>query len=230
MIKTAHRSTPVAALIMMLAIVFGVSGFVGQSSKARPEDSTNPCPSASEQGQKFMPRVTSSTSTALISGLSVSADPSREAVLIGRMRVEDMVIQLEMESAKAMPTITDSPPKLSKNAAGKGELYHVRVTPSDPRSNRRISYSKVTFHAVNKDNGREIKGELHPMWGRRGFHYAFNSGLAGDGVYESKVIVGVPTFARDLRYQDRWLQPVAAKFHFTLANGMLAEASKPIAD
>jgi uncharacterized protein involved in high-affinity Fe2+ transport len=84
----------------------------------------------------------------------------------------------------------------------------------------------VTFQAVNKHNGRDVQAELQPMWNRSGLHYASNTGLAGDGAYESKVIVGVPTFARDPNYQERWLQPVAAKFHFSLTGGKLTEVSE----
>ncbi len=119
---------------------------------------------------------------------------------------------------------------LSAMAIGAEALYHVKVTPIDPRSNARIPYTSVTFQAVNKDNGRDIEAELQPMWNRSGLHYAFNTGLSGDGVYQSKVIVGVPTFDRDPNYQDRWLQPVAAKFHFTLAGGRLTEVSINDAD
>jgi uncharacterized protein involved in high-affinity Fe2+ transport len=142
------------------------------------------------------------------------------------MRVEDMIIQLELEPAKGMPAVTGSPPKVTEHDVGEGELYHVKVTPIDPRTKTRIPYTSVTFQAVNKDNGRDVETELQPMWDRSGLHYAFNSGLAGDGDYESKVIIGVPTFARDPDYRERWLQPVAAKFHFTLAAGKLAEGSE----
>jgi hypothetical protein len=137
-----------------------------------------------------------------------------------------MVIQLELEPAKAMPTVTGSPPKVTKHDVGEGELYHVKVIPIDPRSKKRIPYTSVIFQAFNKDNGREVKAELQPMWNHNGLHYAFNSGLGGDGAYESKVIVGVPTFARDPNDPDRWMQPVVAKFHFSLAGGKLIEMSE----
>ena len=141
-----------------------------------------------------------------------------------------MIIQLELEPAAAISKVTGSPQESSEQAIGIGELYHVKVTPIDPRSKARIPYSKVTFEAVNKDNGRKIEGELQPMWDRGGLHYAFNSGLAGDGVYDSKVIVGVPTFARHPRYENLWMQPVAAKFHFRLAGATLSEVSETTAD
>jgi hypothetical protein len=178
----------------------------------------------SEPNEAFVPRVTSLTSTALISRFSSPADPLSETVLIGRTRVEDMVIQLELEPAKTRPTATGSPAELTEPSVGEGVLY------IDPRSKTRIPYTSVTFQAFNKDNGRDVEAELQPMWDRSGLHYAFNSGLAGDGVYESKVIVGVPTFARDPKYQNRWMQPVATKFHFRLAGGKLTEVSMNDAD
>ena len=223
--KTAHTVALVAALIGALFVTWMAPGLVIESPEAQATDLAAQHPPAFEQDTKFVPRVTSLTSTALISRFSSPADPLSETVLIGRTRVEDMVIQLELEPAKAMPTVKGSPPKVTEHDVGEGELYHIKVTPIDPRSKTRIPYSNVTFQAFNKDNGREVKAELQPMWNHNGLHYAFNSGLGGDGVYESKVIVGVPTFARDPKDPDRWMQPVAVKFHFRLAGGKLTEVS-----
>jgi hypothetical protein len=223
--KTAHTAAVAVALVMALFVAWKAPGFVIESPKAQATDLATPRASRFEQDSRSVPRVTSLTSTALISRFASPADPLSETVLIGRTRVEDMIIQLELEPAKAMAA-AGSPAELTEQGVGEGELYHVKVTPIDPRSNARIPYTSVTFQAFNKDNGREVEAELQPMWSRRGLHYAFNSGLAGDGVYESKVIVGVPTFARDPKYQDRWMQPVAAKFHFTLAGGKLTEGSE----
>jgi uncharacterized protein involved in high-affinity Fe2+ transport len=228
--KTAHMAAVALALTGALFATWKVPGFIIESPEAQATDLVAQHPPASEQNTKFVPRVTSLTSTALISRFSSAADPQRETVLIGRTRVEDMVIQLELEPAKAMPTVSGSPPKVTEYDVGEGELYHVKVTPIDPRSKTRIPYTSVTFQAFNKDNGREVKAELQPMWNRSGLHYAFNSGLGEDGVYESKVIVGVPTFARNPKDPNRWMQPVAAKFHFRLAGGKLTEVSISDAD
>ncbi len=224
--KTAHTAAVAAALVAALLVAWKAPGFVIESPKAQATDLVAPHSPAPEQNKRLVPRVTSLTSTALISRFSSPADPLSETVLIGRTRVEDMIIQLELEPAKAMPTAAGSPAELTEQGVGEGELYHVKVTPIDPRSNARIPYTSVTFQAFNKDNGREVEAEAQPMWNRSGLHYAFNSELAGDGVYESKVIVGVPTFARDPKDRDRWMQPVAAKFHFTLAGGKLTEGSE----
>ena len=224
--KTVHKVTVAAALVSALFVAWKAPDFVIESPNAQTTESAAPRPAAPEQSRRLVPRVTSLTSTALISRFSSPVDPLRQTVLVGRTRVEDMIIQLELEPAKAMPTVTGSPPTMAEQGVGKADLYHVKVTPIDPRSKARIPYASVIFKAANKDNGREVEAELQPMWNRSGLHYAFNSGLAGDGVYESKVIVGVPTFARDPIYQERWLQPVAAKFHFTLAGGKLTEGSE----
>ena len=226
--KPAKKVTVAAALAVALLVALKAPGFVIESPRAQSKDPAAPLSSTSEQAGEFIPRVTSLTSTALISKLSSSADSPSKTLLIGRIRVEDMIIQLELESAKAMPTVTGSPPKLVEHGVGEGELYHVMVTPIDPRSNTPIPYASVIFQAVNKDNVREVKVELQPMWSRSGLHYATNSGLAGDGVYESKVIVGVPTFARDPKDPDRWMQPVAAKFQFELIGAQLSEGLKPM--
>jgi len=194
--KTAHTAVVAAALVMVPVVAWNGSGFDIESPKAQTTDSAASRPPAPEQNRRLVPRV------------------------------EDMVIQLELEPAKAMPTVTGSPPKVTKHDVGEGELYHVKVIPIDPRSKKRIPYTSVIFQAFNKDNGREVKAELQPMWNHNGLHYAFNSGLGGDGAYESKVIVGVPTFARDPNDPDRWMQPVVAKFHFSLAGGKLTEMSE----
>ncbi len=94
------------------------------------------------------------------------------------------------------------------------------------RSSRLVPYADVTFMAINKDTGEKVKGMLHPMWGGSGLHYALNSGLAGDGTYEAKVTVGVPTFARSMN-DKRWMEPATGIFHFRLADGKLTEVSEP---
>ena len=105
-------------------------------------------------------------------------------------------------------------------------MYHVEAKPIDPKSKTRIPYADVTFEAINKDTGKKVKGSLHPMWGGSGLHYAFNSGLAGDGTYEATITVGVPTFARGLD-DKRWMEPATGKFHFKLVGGKLTEVSEP---
>ena len=178
--------------------------------------------------------------------LPESADATQETVLLGRRVAGDMIIQLELEPAKAMWMATTAsvqmvmdqskgtwvllamPPYWSDHPVNEDDLYHVDVKPIDPQSNTRIPYASVKFEAINKDNGRRVEGPLHPMWGGSGLHYALNSGLAGDGVYEATVTVGVPTFARDPKEKDRWMEPATATFHFKLAGGKLTEVSEPM--
>ncbi len=136
--KTAHTAAVAAALIAALLVAWKAPKFVIESPKAQATDLTAPRSSASEEDRRLVPRVTSLTSTALISRFSSPADPLSETVLIGRTRVEDMIIQLELEPAKAMPAATGSPVELTEQGVGEGELYHVKVTPIDPRSNARI--------------------------------------------------------------------------------------------
>ena len=119
-----------------------------------------------------------------------------------------------------------SPGKWQETGVFPGQSYHVEVKPIDPKSKTRISGADVTFEAVNKDTGKKVKGSLHPMWGGSGLHYAFNSGLAGDGTYEAWITVGVPAFARGLD-DKRWMEPATGKFHFKLAGGRLTEVSEP---
>ena len=147
----------------------------------------------------------------------VDASRAKHGVRIGRVIAGGMLIQLHLgwrhrswkEHRKAL-----------------GELHHVDVTPFDPESKTRIPCANVTFEAINKDTGKTVKGSLHPMWGGTGLHYAFNSRLVGDGTYEAKVTVRVPTFTRDLE-DKRWMVPAIGKFHFKLVGGKLTEVSEP---
>ncbi len=156
----------------------------------------------------------------------VDASKAKHGVLVGRASVGGMLIQLELEFGHGMWMLMGSPAKWMEHRQFPGELYHVEVKPIDPKSKTRIPYADVTFEAVNKDTGKKVKGSLHPMWGGSGLHYAFNSGLAGDGTYEATVTVGVPTFARGLD-DIRWMKPATGKFHFKLAGGRLTEVSEP---
>jgi uncharacterized protein involved in high-affinity Fe2+ transport len=156
------------------------------------------------------------------------ADPTQKTILVGRARAGGMIIQFELEPAKAMWMPMGTPAHFMEHPVGVDERYHVEVKPIDPRSKTRISYAEVTFAAANKDNGRKIEGVLHPMWGGSGLHYAMNSALAGDGVYDAVVTVGAPMFGRAPEDKDLWQQPVSARFHFKLAGGKLVEVSEPV--
>ncbi|MCH9052095.1 MAG: iron transporter [Proteobacteria bacterium] len=156
----------------------------------------------------------------------VDASKAKHGVLVGRASAGGMLIQFELERAKGMWMLMGSPGKWQEMGVSPGQLYHVEVKPIDPKSKTRIPYADVTFEAVNKDTGKKVRGSLHPMWGGSGLHYAFNSGLAGDGTYEATVTVGVPTFARGLD-DKRWMEPAIGKFHFKLSGGKLTKVSEP---
>lgn len=160
--------------------------------------------------------------------LSAPEDPTQKTILVGRSEAGGMVILFELEPAKSMWMPMGQPPRWTEHSVGKGELYHVEVKPIDPRSKTRISYAEVAFTAVNRDNGKKVQGALHPMWGGSGLHYSANSALAGDGVYDATITVGVPMFARDPKDTQLWMQPATTKFHFRLANGKLIEVSEPM--
>jgi hypothetical protein len=168
------------------------------------------------------------TEAPLVKVLESAMDPTQETILVGRRPAGDMIIQFELEPAKAMWMAMGEPTQWTEHAPAPGEVYHVEVKPVDPHSNTRISYASVTFAAVNRDTGERVEGALHPMWGGSGLHYAMNSALAGDGTYEAVVTVGVPTFGRDSRNVELWREPTSAAFHFRLADGKLVEVSEPI--
>ena len=159
--------------------------------------------------------------------LSPAEDPSKKTVLVGRNAADNMVVTFELEAASGMWMQMGTPPMWMEHPVVKGDIFHVEVKPVDPGSKTRIAYADVKFSAVNRDNKKTVSGDLHPMWGGSGLHYAYNSPLAGDGVYEATVTVGVPTFARGAKNKDMWLKPVISKFHFKLAGGKLVEVTEP---
>ena len=156
----------------------------------------------------------------------VDASSAEHGVLVGRASAGGMLIQMELERANGMWMLMGEPAKWMEMGVAPGQLYHVEVKPIDPISKTRIPYANVMFTATNRDTGETVKGMLHPMWGGSGLHYAMNSGLAGDGTYEAKVTVGVPTFARGMD-DKRWMEPATGIFHFKLADGKLTEVSEP---
>lgn len=148
-------------------------------------------------------------------------DPTKETILIGKAEGKEMIVVLELEPAKSMWMLMGGTWMEMKVAAG--ELYHVEVKPTDPGSGTRLSYALVKFKAVNKDKGQTTEGELSPMWGGSGLHYAFNSGLSGDGLYEATITVEAPTFGRALSDKDKWMKPTVAQFTFRLKGGLVVE-------
>ena len=156
----------------------------------------------------------------------VDASSAEHGVLVGRASAGGMLIQMELERANGMWMLMGEPAKWMGMGVAPSQLYHVEVKPIDPISKTRIPYANVMFTATNRDTGETVKGMLHPMWGGSGLHYAMNSGLAGDGTYEAKVTVGVPTFARGMD-DKRWMEPATGIFHFKLADGKLTEVSEP---
>lgn len=165
-----------------------------------------------------------------IKTLATAEDPTQKTILVGRAPAAGMVITFELEPAKTMWMAMGNPAKWMSHAPGKDEVFHVEVKPVDPRSKTRIAYAEVAFEAVNRDNKRTVRLALHPMWGGSGLHYAANSALAGDGVYRALVTVNAPTFSRDIKDKELWMQPARAHFHFKLAGGKLVEVSEAAAD
>ncbi len=170
-------------------------------------------------GQSLEPKVK-------VLATPVDASSAEHGVLVGRASAGGMLIQLELERANGMWMLMGEPAKWMEMGVAPSQLYHVEVKPIDPKSKTRIPYADVTFMAINQDTGEKVQGMLHPMWGGSGLHYALNSGLAGDGTYEAKVIVGVPTFARSMD-DKRWMEPATGIFHFKLIDGKLSEVSEP---
>jgi uncharacterized protein involved in high-affinity Fe2+ transport len=159
--------------------------------------------------------------------LPAAEDATQKTVLIGRNMAGDMIIIFELEPAKGM--WMEMGGKWTEHRAGKGEVFHVEVKPEDPKSGTRIPYAKVSYTAVNRDSGKKVSGALHPMWGGSGLHYAANSALAGNGVYETTITVGVPAFGRAPQDKNLWMKPVTTKFHFKLAGGKVIEVTEPAA-
>lgn len=159
--------------------------------------------------------------------LAAPEDPRQKTILVGRSEVAGVIIQFEIEPATTMLMPMGTPPKLIEHAPAAGEVYHLEVKPIDPRSKTRISYATVVFEATNRDIGKSLKGELHPMWGGSGLHYALNSTLLGDGAYDFVITIQPPTFSRALKDRTLFSAPAVARFYFKLKGGALTEVSEP---
>lgn len=160
--------------------------------------------------------------------LSMPEDPRQKTVLVGRSEAAGMIVQFEIEPAKAM--FMGAPPKQVEHPPAAGEAYHIEAKPIDPRSKTRISYAHVIFEATNLENGKSTKGEMHPMWGGSGLHYAMNSTLLGDGAYLAAITIHAPTFGRAVNDKELFVVPAVTKFHFKLKDGALTEVSEPLPD
>ncbi|MBC7625532.1 MAG: iron transporter [Aeromicrobium sp.] len=160
--------------------------------------------------------------------LSPAQDTAKGAVLIGRTLVDKMSITLEIEGGESMWMQMGKPPMWMEKKPAKGDLFHVEVKPVDPVSKTRIPYAEITFSAINNSNKKKVMGTLHPSWGGSGLHYAWNTPLAGDGVYDATVTVGAPTFSRTEKNKDFWTKPVVTKFHFKVAGTTIVEVSEPL--
>ena len=158
--------------------------------------------------------------------LATAVDPTKKAVLIGRVASGNMIFQLELEGSEPMWMQMGTPPMWSAHQPAAGERYHVEMKLTDPESKTRIPYANVSFAATHKETGKSTVLPLPPMWGSSGLHYSANSALLGNGVYAATVTVGVPTFQRELKDKDLWDKPVSAKFHFKLQDGKLTEVSE----
>lgn len=154
-------------------------------------------------------------------------DPRQKTVLVGRTEAAGVIIQFEIEAAKTMIMSMGDPPEQVEHAPAAGEMYHIEAKPIDPRSKTRISYARAIFETTNRDTGQAIKGELHPMWGSSGLHYAMNSALLGDGAYLATITIHAPAFGRSVDDKNLFMVPAVAKFHFKLKDGALAEVSEP---
>lgn len=155
-------------------------------------------------------------------------DPRQKTILVGRAEAGGMIIQFEIEPATTMLMPMGAPARLIEHVPAAGEVYHLEIKPIDPRSRTRISYAVVTFEATNRDNGKTLKGELHPMWGGSGLHYALNSALLGDGTYDFLITVNSPTFSRGVKDKGLFASAATARFHFKLKGGALTEVSEPM--
>ncbi|MEE9223937.1 MAG: iron transporter, partial [Thermoplasmata archaeon] len=109
-----------------------------------------------------------------------------------------------------------------------GEI-HAEVKLTDIKySNTRVPYSKVTFTALNNDNGRKVSVELHQMWGGSGLHYGANIKLPGKGSYTMTVDVDVPTFARGLDKKDFLMTPIQTSFEYEFTEDIEIEEEEDI--
>jgi Fe2+ transport protein len=170
--------------------------------------------------------VAAGVSEPVVKKLATAVDPVKNAVLVGRVASDGMVLQLELEGSEPMWMLMGNPPVWGAHQPVAEERYHVEVKITDPKTKTRIPYADITFAATLTETGKTMAMTLPPMWGSSGLHYSDNSALLGDGTYAATLTVGVPRFHRELKDKALWSSPVSAKFHFKLKAGKLTEVSK----
>lgn len=162
----------------------------------------------------------------VVKKLVQAANPVENAVLVGRVAADGMVLQLELEGSEPMWMQMGNPLVWGEHQPVADERYHVEVKVTDPATKTRIPYAGITFAATLTETGKTMSMSLPPMWGSSGLHYSDNSALLGDGTYAATLTVDVPTFQRELKDKALWSSPVSAKFHFKLKDGKLTEVSE----
>lgn len=100
--------------------------------------------------------------------LTPAGDPIKHAVLVGKITIDGMNFQLEIEGAEGMWMQMGHPPVWGSHMPAADERYHVEFILTDPKSKTRIPYADVVFTAINREIGRNMTLTLAPMWGSAG--------------------------------------------------------------
>lgn len=136
--------------------------------------------------------------------------------LVGVRVVEDMEIQLLMESAKEMIM----PPGAMGGHGGTAKMlplsqatHHLEVKAFDVLSKAPIPYMTIKATITKLDGGQPITFDVPPMIGGA-FHYGDNVALPGKGKYRIALEIQPPQLMRYATARTRWTAAPKVSFDF----------------
>lgn len=136
--------------------------------------------------------------------------------LVGVRVVEDMEIQLLMESPKEMvmpAAAMHGHGGMAKMVPASQATHHLEVKAFDLLSKAPIPYMTIKATITKAGDGATTTVEVPPMIGGA-FHYGDNVALPGKGKYRIELDVQPPQLMRYVSAKDRWTAAHKLSFDF----------------
>lgn len=135
--------------------------------------------------------------------------------LVGVRVVQDMEIQLLMESPKemVMPAGAMAGHGTMKMLPASQATHHLEVKAFDILSKAPIPYMTIKATITKLDSSRAMTVEVPPMIGSA-FHYGDNVALPGKGRYRIDLEIQPPQLMRYTTQKDRWTAAPKLSFDF----------------
>jgi uncharacterized protein involved in high-affinity Fe2+ transport len=135
--------------------------------------------------------------------------------LVGVRVVQDMEIQLLMESPKemVMPAGAMAGHGVTKMLPASQATHHLEVKAFDVLSKAPIPYMTIKATVSKLDGGPVLTVEVPPMIGSA-FHYGDNVALPGKGRYRVELDIRSPQLMRYVTAKERWTAAPKLSFDF----------------